>query len=76
MSTIRVGWLELRLPETHRRLWAIVVAEYDRAAEQEEEAARTLVLLTDVAVTNADVARTLYGDWRLKGRIEHGYRFC
>jgi hypothetical protein len=78
MATIKVGWLELRLPETHRRLWAVVAEEYERAAEQEEEAARrTLVLLTDVAVANADDdARALYADWRLKGRIEHGYRFC
>jgi hypothetical protein len=72
-----VGWLELRLPETHQRLWAVVAEEYDCAAEQEEEeVARTLVLLTDVAVANAEDARALYGDWRLKGRIEHGYRFC
>jgi hypothetical protein len=78
MATIRVGWLELRLPETHQRLWAVVAEEYDRAAEQEEEeeAARTLVLLSDVAVANTDDARALYADWRLKGRIEHGYRFC
>jgi len=82
MATIRVGWLELRLPETHQRLWAVVAEEYDeRAAEQEEEeeeeeAVRTLVLLSDVAVANADDARALYADWRLKGRIEHGYRFC
>src|SRR3954469_23503340 len=79
MATIRVGWLELRLPETHQRLWAVVVEEYDeRAAEQEEEeeAARTLVLLSDVAVANTDDARALYADWRSKGRIEHGYRFC
>jgi hypothetical protein len=77
MATIRVGWLELRLPETHQRLWAVVAEEYDCAAEQEEEeVARTLVLLTDAAVANAEDARALYGDWRLKGRIEHGYRFC
>jgi hypothetical protein len=82
MATIRVGWLEVRLPETHRRMWAVVVEEYDRAAEQEEEkeeeeaARRTLVLLSDVVVTNAEDARALYTDWRSKGRIEHGYRFC
>jgi hypothetical protein len=79
MATIGVGWLEVRLPETNRRLWAVVAEEYDRAAEQEEEeaAARcTLVLLTDVAVANADDARALYTDWRSKRRIEHGYRFC
>jgi hypothetical protein len=78
MATIKVGWLELRLPETHRRLWAVVVEEYEEYAteQEEEEASRTLVLLTDLAVANADDARALYADWRLKGRIEHGYRFC
>jgi hypothetical protein len=85
MAAIRVGWLELRLPETHQRMWAVVAEEYDRAAEQqeekeeeeeEEEAARTLVLLSDVPVANTGDARALYADWRLKGRIEHGYRFC
>ncbi|MCA1838341.1 MAG: hypothetical protein LC674_06185 [Actinobacteria bacterium] len=78
MATIRVGWLKVRLPETHQQLWAVVAEEYDCAAEQEEdeEAVRTLVLLSDVAVANTDDARALYADWRLKGRIEHGYRFC
>jgi hypothetical protein len=78
MATIRVGWLEVRLAETHQRLWAIVAEEHDCTAEQgggEEAARRKLVLLTDVAVTNADEARALYTDWRSKGRIEHGYRF-
>jgi hypothetical protein len=55
-----------------------VVEEHECAAKQEEEkeAARTLVLLSDVAVANVDDARALYTDWRSKGRIEHGYRFC
>lgn len=63
-ANIRIGWLELRLAETHQRLWAVVVEEYDRG---EEEAVRTLVLLTDVAVANTDDARALYADWRLRG---------
>lgn len=75
MATIRVGWLEVRLPETHQRLWAVVAEEYERGAA-EEEAVRTLVLLSDVAVANTEAARALYADWRLRGRIEHGYRFC
>lgn len=67
----------MREAETHKRLWAVVAEEYEcGAAEQEEEAIRTLVLLTDVAVSNTEDARELYGDWRSKGRIEHGYRFC
>jgi hypothetical protein len=71
-SNIRIGWLELRLAETHQRLWAVVVEEYNHG---EEEAVRTLVLLTDVVVANTDDARALYADWRLRGRIEHGYSF-
>jgi hypothetical protein len=75
IATIKLGWLEVRLAETHRRLWAVVAEEYECAAEQ-EEAVRTLVLLSDVAVENTEDARALYADWRSKGRIEHGYRFC
>ena len=37
---------------------------------------RTLVLLTNVAVTTEGIARAVYEDWRLRGRIEHGYRFA
>jgi hypothetical protein len=33
------------------------------------------VLLTNVPVTTEAVARAVYEDWRLRGRIEHGYRF-
>ena len=66
-ATIQIGWLALRLPDTHQRLWAIVA--YEPALD------RTLVLLTNVPlITIADV-RQLYNDWRLRPRIEHGYRF-
>ena len=70
-ATVKVGWLQLRLPETHQRLWAVVAEEYDAA----DEAVRTLVLLTNVAVQDEAVARRVYEDWRLRSRIEHGYRF-
>lgn len=67
-ATIHIGWLALRLPDTHQRLWAIVA--YEPAID------RTLVLLTNVPlVTSADV-RQVYDDWRLRARIEHGYRFA
>lgn len=39
-TNVKVGWLTLRLPTTHQRLWAIVV--YDPPLD------RTLVLLTNV----------------------------
>ena len=36
---------------------------------------RTLVLLTNVPLTTIAAVRTVYDDWRQRGRIEHGYRF-
>ncbi len=72
LATIKVGWLELRLPESHQPLWAVVAQEYDAT----EQATRTLVLLTNVAVWEEATARAVYEDWRLRGKIEHGYRFC
>lgn len=32
-------------------------------------------MLTNIPLTSGEVARSMYGDWRLRGRIEHGYRF-
>jgi hypothetical protein len=72
LATVKVGWLHLRLPETEQELWAVVTEEYDAA----DKAVRTLVLLTSVPVFEVAEAQALYEDWRLRGRIEHGYRFC
>ncbi|MCQ3980291.1 MAG: hypothetical protein DPW09_43320 [Anaerolineae bacterium] len=66
-ATIYIGWLALRLPDTHQRLWAIVA--YEPAIE------RTLVLLTNVPLVTIAQVRQVYDDWRLRARIEHGYRF-
>lgn len=70
-ATVKVGWLQLRLPETQQRLWAVVAEEYDAA----DQAVRRLVVLTNVAVRQDAEARAVYEDWRLRSRIEHGYRF-
>lgn len=71
-ATVKVGWLHLRVPNTHQELRAVVAEEYDR----DDQAVRTLVLLTNVPVLTDAAARALYEDWRLRGRIEHGYRFA
>jgi hypothetical protein len=71
-ATVKVGWLQMRLPETQQEVWAVVAEEYD----QDDKAVRTLVLLTNVPVTSEREARSVYEDWRLRGRIEHGYRFA
>jgi len=36
---------------------------------------RILTLLTNVPILNETIAQKIYNDWRLHGRIEHGYRF-
>ncbi|MBA3947187.1 MAG: hypothetical protein H0X37_21830 [Herpetosiphonaceae bacterium] len=71
IATVQVGWLHLRLLETQQDLWAVVVEEDERA----ERAVRRLVLLTTVAVASEAEARAVYEDWRLRRRLEHGYRF-
>jgi hypothetical protein len=59
--------LELRLPHSAQRLWALVI--HDPADEDD------LVLLTNVPLTTDRVVRQAYGDWRQRGQIEHSYRF-
>jgi len=66
-ALIHIGWLALRLPDTHQRLWTIIA--YDPALD------RTLVLLTNVPLKTVNDVRQVYNDWRLRSRIEHGYRF-
>jgi hypothetical protein len=67
LATIGVGWLRLRLPESGQLVWAVVA--------EDEELARTLCLLTNVVVEDEASAQAVYNDWRLRPRIEHGYRF-
>lgn len=66
-ATIQIGWFALRLPDTHQRLWALVA--YEPALD------RTLVLLTNLPLLTIADVRQVYNDWRLRARIEHGYRF-
>ena len=67
VATIQMGWLKVRLPDTQQVLWVLVAA--DRAKN------RTLVLLTNVPLDSIQQAKQVYDDWRLRTRIEHGYRF-
>jgi hypothetical protein len=67
LAKIQLGWFKIRLPDTHQKLWVLV-------AEDDLEK-RTLVLLTNVPIQTQRTAQEIYNDWRLRGRIEHGYRF-
>lgn len=66
-ANVKVGWLLLRLPKNQQRLWMLVVERKD------EE--KPLVLLTNVPLEKGTQAREVYSSWRLRTRIEHGYRF-
>ena len=67
LATVQLGWFKIRLPDTQQALWVIVAEE--RLKE------RTLVLLTNIPLEKLSKVQQLYADWRLRGHIEHGYRF-
>jgi len=67
IATVQMGWLKIRLPDTHQILWTLVTED---SLEN-----RTLVLLTNVPLDSVQQVKQVYDDWRLRTRIEHGYRF-
>jgi hypothetical protein len=67
LAQLKLGWFQIRLPETHQELWALVV--------ESDLENRILTLLTNVPILNEISAQQIYNDWRLRGRIEQGYRF-
>ena len=67
LAKLKMGWFPIRLPETHQRLWVMVV--------ENDLENRTLTLVTNMPILNETSAQEIYNDWRLRGRIEHGYRF-
>jgi len=67
LARVRLGWLLCRLPDTQQQLWLLVA--------QRDEEDKPLVLLTNVPLKSLPVAQEVYQDWRLRTRIEHGYRF-
>jgi hypothetical protein len=67
-DTVQLGWFQIRLPE-HRTqlLWVLVV--------ENPSFEHALVLITNVVLETQAIVERVYTDWRLRGRIEHGYRF-
>lgn len=61
------GWLHIRLLDTHQELWVLGAHSFDDEHD--------LILLTNVPLRTAAQVRQVYQDWRLRGKIEHGYRF-
>jgi hypothetical protein len=66
-ARIRFGWFEVRLPETLQTLWVLVAHDVERQHD--------LILLTNIPLSDARLVRQVYGDWRQRSVIEHGYRF-
>jgi hypothetical protein len=66
-DTIQLGWFKIRIPNTDRSLWILVA--------DDQTLDRQLVLITNVPLPSVPVVQQVYNDWRLRTRIEHGYRF-
>lgn len=67
VASMQFGWFLIRLPDTQQHLWVLVAYE--------KRTRRTLVLLTNIPLHSMQDVRSVYDDWRLRTRIEHGYRF-
>ncbi|HEX6384944.1 MAG TPA: hypothetical protein VF177_09770 [Anaerolineae bacterium] len=67
ITNMHIGWFRIRLPGKEQNLWVIVA--YDPGKD------RTLTLMTNVPLLTITDVRAIYNDWRLRPRIEHGYRF-
>jgi hypothetical protein len=65
--TVSLGWLRLRIPASQQVVWALVAYDPDLQ--------RQLILLTNIPLTNAEDAETVYTQWRYRPQIEHTYRF-
>lgn len=66
-ARIGFGAFQLRLPEMSPPLWALVAHDLQRQHD--------LILLTNIPLRHARAIRQVYGDWRQRSFIEHGYRF-
>jgi hypothetical protein len=66
-DTVHFGWLMVRIPNTQKSLWVLVA--------DNETLNRQLVLITNIPLASVAAVQQVYNDWRLRSRIEHGYRF-
>ena len=67
LDTVQFGWFMVRIPGTTQPLWILVADDLTLN--------RQLVLITNVPLTSVFIVQQVYYDWRLRTRIEHGYRF-
>jgi len=67
VDMLKLGWFKIRLPGKTQALWALVA--------DDQTIVRQLVLITNVPLESVSIVQQVYEDWRLRSRIEHGYRF-
>lgn len=67
LDTVQFGWFKIRIPGTTQPLWILVA--------DDQTINRQLVLITNVPLATVPIVQQVYNDWRLRTRIEHGYRF-
>lgn len=68
LDTVKLGWFQIRLPDhPEQLLWVLAI--------ENPHFEQPLVLITNVPLENLAIVQQVYNDWRLRGRIEHGYRF-
>ena len=68
LDTVRFGWFQIRLPDNPGQILWVLVAD-DPSMDRE------LALITNVPLLSIPIVQQVYNDWRLRSRIEHGYRF-
>jgi hypothetical protein len=68
LDTVQFGWFQIRLPDHPEQILWVLVADNPHFEH-------ALVLITNVALETISIVQQVYNDWRLRTRIEHGYRF-
>jgi hypothetical protein len=68
LDTIQFGWFTIRLPDNPKQILWVLVAD-------DQDLERQLALITNIPLENTQIVQQVYNDWRLRPRIEHGYRF-
>ena len=68
LDTVKLGWFQIHLPDHPQQTLGVLVIENPHFEQP-------LVLITNVPLERLAVVQQVYNDWRLRGRIEHGYRF-
>lgn len=68
LDPVQFGWFQIRLPDHPEQILWVLVADNPHFEH-------ALVLITNVALETIPILQQVYNDWRLRSRIEHGYRF-